>query len=73
MAAGFAVASEGDNNNTAKYNGRMTLLVILSCTIAATGGLVFGYDIGISGTYMLLVFYITSVFVKLHKTLDQIE
>lgn len=66
MAAGFAVASRGDNNNAAKYNGRMTTLVILSCIIAATGGLVFGYDIGISGTYMLLVVYITLVFVKLH-------
>lgn len=48
MAAGFSAASEGDNN-AARYNGRMTSLVILSCAIAASGGLVFGYDIGISG------------------------
>lgn len=31
------------------YKGRVTLFVILSCMVAAMGGLIFGYDIGISG------------------------
>ncbi|KAJ8512686.1 hypothetical protein OPV22_003120 [Ensete ventricosum] len=31
------------------YNGRITSFVILSCAVAATGGLLFGYDVGISG------------------------
>ncbi|XP_073103020.1 hexose carrier protein HEX6-like isoform X2 [Elaeis guineensis] len=30
------------------YGGRVTTLVILSCMVAATGGLLFGYDLGIS-------------------------
>ncbi|XP_077244995.1 hexose carrier protein HEX6-like [Tasmannia lanceolata] len=44
MAVGLAAKSE-----TRSYNGRMTSFVILSCMIAATGGIIFGYDIGISG------------------------
>lgn len=31
------------------YPGKLTLYVFLSCVVAATGGLIFGYDIGISG------------------------
>lgn len=44
MAVGFAVKGE----NT-QYNGRMTSFVMLSCAMAAMGGVIFGYDIGISG------------------------
>ncbi|KAJ6427845.1 hypothetical protein OIU84_023284 [Salix udensis] len=44
MAVGLAVASEGG-----QYNGRITSFVILSCMVASMGGLIFGYDIGISG------------------------
>ncbi|KAH9647836.1 MFS domain-containing protein [Citrus sinensis] len=54
MAAGFAITSEGGQY----YNGKMTVFVVLSCIVAATGGLIFGYDIGISGAafniYMLI-------------------
>jgi len=32
------------------YPGSTTLYVILACILAASGGLMFGYDIGISGT-----------------------
>ena len=31
------------------YPGRATFFVIVSCILAASGGLIFGYDIGISG------------------------
>ncbi|KAM1269513.1 hypothetical protein ACFX13_001764 [Malus domestica] len=44
MAVGLAIAGEAG-----QYNGRMTPFVILSCMIAAIGGVIFGYDIGISG------------------------
>ena len=36
-----------------KYEGRTTGYVIAACIVAATGGLIFGYDIGISGTSLL--------------------
>nr|XP_023903670.1 hexose carrier protein HEX6-like [Quercus suber] len=44
MATRLVITSEGGS-----YNGRMTLFVILSCMMAAMGGVIFGYDIGISG------------------------
>jgi hypothetical protein len=33
------------------YEGRITVYVLLTCLLAACGGLMFGYDIGISGMY----------------------
>ncbi|XP_011076417.1 hexose carrier protein HEX6-like [Sesamum indicum] len=44
MAVGVAV-----NNDGLQYNGKVTWLVALSCVIAATGGLLFGYDTGVTG------------------------
>ncbi|KAL8192807.1 hypothetical protein R6Q57_027255 [Mikania cordata] len=44
MAVGYAISSE-----VGKYNGQITSFVVLSCMVAATGGIIFGYDIGISG------------------------
>ena len=32
-----------------ELNARITPYVIITCIIAASGGLMFGYDIGISG------------------------
>ncbi|KAA8528272.1 hypothetical protein F0562_035627 [Nyssa sinensis] len=31
------------------FNGRITASVVITCIVAASGGLIFGYDIGISG------------------------
>ncbi|CAN6381918.1 unnamed protein product [Urochloa humidicola] len=31
------------------YSGGLTFSVVMSCLVAASGGLIFGYDIGISG------------------------
>lgn len=49
MAVGLAIASNGRG-----YSGKMTSTVILSCMVAATGGIIFGYDIGISGFFLSL-------------------
>ncbi|KAF3648296.1 Sugar transport protein 7 [Capsicum annuum] len=45
MAGGVAVAA----NEGEQYHGKLTSFVILACMMAAMGGLIFGYDIGISG------------------------
>ncbi|KAI4384715.1 hypothetical protein MLD38_002831 [Melastoma candidum] len=45
MAGGLSVAKE----SVADYGGRVTSFVVLSCMMAAMGGVLFGYDIGISG------------------------
>ncbi|KAL5541602.1 hypothetical protein UlMin_009312 [Ulmus minor] len=43
-AGGFAVAPAG-----VEFEAKITPIVIISCIMAATGGLMFGYDVGISG------------------------
>ncbi|KAL9240369.1 hypothetical protein vseg_014597 [Gypsophila vaccaria] len=45
MAGGVAVTSTSDDD----YNGKVTWFVMLSCFMAAMGGALFGYDIGVSG------------------------
>lgn len=34
------------------YRKKITLFVVLSCMVAAMGGILFGYDIGISGSFL---------------------
>jgi MFS transporter, SP family, sugar:H+ symporter len=46
MAGGGAVFDEKQHD----YPGKMTIFVFLACLVASSGGLIFGYDIGISGT-----------------------
>ncbi|CAO2035277.1 unnamed protein product [Urochloa humidicola] len=46
MAGGVIVPSDG---TAADYGGGLTLSVFMTCLVAASGGLIFGYDIGISG------------------------
>ena len=48
MVGGGVVASGGGGRET-QYEGRVTGHVVLACIVAASGGLLFGYDIGISG------------------------
>ena len=50
MAGGAVVNTAGGKD----YPGRLTLFVFFTCVVAATGGLIFGYDIGISGTYYVV-------------------
>ncbi|CAD6205618.1 unnamed protein product [Miscanthus lutarioriparius] len=55
LAAVSAGAGQGK-----EYPGGLTLYVLLTCAVAATGGLIVGYDIGISGG-------VTSMDAFLHK------
>ncbi|XP_051217630.1 sugar transport protein MST1 [Lolium perenne] len=48
MAGGGAVVAH-DGLQATDYGGRLTLSVLTTCLVAASGGLIFGYDIGISG------------------------
>ncbi|OAY78446.1 Sugar carrier protein C [Ananas comosus] len=45
MAGGVVVSASGGK----EYPGKMTLFVFLTCFVASSGGLIFGYDLGISG------------------------
>jgi len=46
MAGGFSVSAPSG----VEFEAKITPIVIISCLMAATGGLMFGYDVGISGT-----------------------
>lgn len=49
--AGGSFAPRGVAKERAEqYKGRVTAFVIIACIVAAVGGSLFGYDIGISGT-----------------------
>lgn len=50
---GNGVAMESQEKPWSKYEGKTTGYVIAACIVAATGGLIFGYDIGISGASSL--------------------
>lgn len=54
MAGGGVAALGVKTERAAQYKGRMTLAVATTCLVAAVGGAIFGYDIGISGTYLRL-------------------
>ncbi|GLT40238.1 hypothetical protein SLA2020_143880 [Shorea laevis] len=61
MAVGIAITSEGT-----QYKGRTTLLVVLSCMMAATGGVIFGYDLGISGGVTSMEPFLKKFFPKVY-------
>ncbi|XWS51576.1 hypothetical protein CRYUN_Cryun12cG0188600 [Craigia yunnanensis] len=66
MAVGLAVTSEGG-----QYNGRMTLLVVMSCMMAATGGIIFGYDLGISGGVTSMEPFLKKFFPKVYTKMKE--
>ena len=47
MAGGGFVVGDGQKT----YPGKLTPFVLFTCVVAAMGGLIFGYDIGISGNF----------------------
>lgn len=51
------VMSSTGANGDKKFEGKITIYVVICGIIAATGGLMFGYDIGISGEvyYLILI------------------
>lgn len=58
--AGGSIAATGVSKERAKeYQGKVTSYVIIACMVAAVGGSLFGYDIGISGNLLpfFIVFY----------------
>ena len=45
----FALAAAGASARAGDYEGRVTIKVVTACIIAATGGMLFGYDLGVTG------------------------
>ncbi|KAF8703312.1 hypothetical protein HU200_032107 [Digitaria exilis] len=55
---GFAVA----DGPSVDYGGRVTFSVVVTCLMAASGGLIFGYDIGISGGVTAMESFLSAFF-----------
>ncbi|XP_038890849.1 sugar carrier protein C-like [Benincasa hispida] len=49
MAGGGFQLSPNEGDGIKNYPGELTCYVLITCIVAALGGLIFGYDIGISG------------------------
>jgi len=47
---GFATAEGGHARDDYGGGGGVTVSVVVTCLMAASCGLIFGYDIGVSGT-----------------------
>lgn len=57
MAGGVMVSAGGGD-----FEAKITPIVIISCIMAATGGLMFGYDVGVSGLSLSILFSFTFLF-----------
>ncbi|KAL6188760.1 hypothetical protein ACLB2K_040151 [Fragaria x ananassa] len=63
MAGGFGVTSPGGED----FEAKITPIVVISCILAASGGLMFGYDIGISGGVTSMPDFLKKFFPTVYK------
>ncbi|CAM6105051.1 unnamed protein product [Calypogeia fissa] len=63
MAGGMMVNTPSGK----QYQGRVTIYVVLICIVAASGGLIFGYDIGISGGVTSMDQFLEKFFPKVYR------
>ena len=55
MPGAFISSGPSESKN---YPGKLTVRVFVACFVAAFGGLIFGYDLGISGIHFHIYIYI---------------
>ncbi|CAI9780847.1 unnamed protein product [Fraxinus pennsylvanica] len=68
---GIAVSRGVRDDNLAKYPGKLTCYVVITLMAAAMGGLIFGYDIGISGGVTSMAPFLEKFFPSVyHKQMD---
>ncbi|KAF3528946.1 hypothetical protein DY000_02042298 [Brassica cretica] len=64
--AGGGFVSEGGNGGR-DYEGGVTVFVVITCMVAAMGGLLFGYDLGISGGVTSMDEFLSKFFPQLER------
>ncbi|KAI3949842.1 hypothetical protein MKW92_003306 [Papaver armeniacum] len=65
MAGGMAIQAD-----TKDYGGKITMFVLMTCLVAATGGLIFGYDLGISGGVTSMDVFLEKFFPSVYKKMQ---
>jgi hypothetical protein len=55
------------------YPGRLTLFVFMACLVAATGCLIFGYDIGISGGVTLMDPFLSKFYPSVYRKQEEAD
>ncbi|KAG6601059.1 Sugar transport protein 10, partial [Cucurbita argyrosperma subsp. sororia] len=68
MAGGGFVVQEGRN-----YEGGITTFVLVTCLVAAMGGLLFGYDLGISGGVTSMPSFLAHFFPSVVKKMKSVH
>ncbi|KAJ3683616.1 hypothetical protein LUZ60_013843 [Juncus effusus] len=63
MAGGGIVAQVGGK----EYPGKVTFFVLMACLVASSGGLIFGYDIGISGGVTSMDTFLSKFFPSVYR------
>ncbi|KAL0304086.1 UNVERIFIED_CONTAM: Hexose carrier protein HEX6 [Sesamum radiatum] len=66
MAVGVAIKNDGK-----QYSGKITWFVLLSCTIAASGGMIFGYDVGVSGGVTSMEPFLKKFFPRVYRKMHE--
>lgn len=56
---GFSMDTQVTATNV---GSKLTFLIIITCIVAASSGLLFGYDIGISGSFVIFMIVINLIF-----------
>ncbi|CAA0836693.1 Sugar transport protein 1 [Striga hermonthica] len=66
MAGGVMIKSDGK-----RYAGKITWFVLLSCMVAASGGIIFGYDVGVSGGVSSMDPFLKKFFLGVYKKMKR--
>ncbi|KAJ3691048.1 hypothetical protein LUZ61_020212 [Rhynchospora tenuis] len=56
-----------DMTSTSRYGGKITTFVVLSCITAGMGGVIFGYDIGVSGGVTSMDSFLKKFFPEVYR------
>ncbi|CAL4998110.1 unnamed protein product [Urochloa decumbens] len=67
MAVGGVAPEDQERRN---YGGRVTTFVVLSCITAGMGGVIFGYDIGISGGVTSMDQFLRKFFPEVYRRMQ---
>ncbi|KAL5983045.1 Sugar transport protein mst8 [Asimina triloba] len=62
--AGGALVGTGEVKH---YGGNVTMFVLVSCMVAAMGGLLFGYDLGVSGGVTSMNVFLEKFFPSVYR------